>query len=388
MRTMSLQEYFLTILFCIFITVTVVGNTLIITAVLTTRRLRTVTNCFVMSLAVADFLVGIFVMPLAVAAYLMGSWELGWLLCDIWISLDVCLCTASILSLCAISVDRYFAVTEPLNYSRRRRSKRLAACMILIVWLMAFTITCPPIFGWYDPEHRMMNECTYNQNQGYVVFSAMGSFFIPLVVMVYVYTKISCVIAQRHNHLEALSQNTTKNNKIRSDSDHQNHDFERSDRESSESEDNSHKQNNTHDRPATENSLPTSCRNQFLENSTRVSSFKRESKTAQTLSVVVGGFIACWLPFFIVYLINPFLPKGSIPPVLMACLTWLGWINSAINPFIYAFYSPDFRLAFWRLTLRHCTAKSQRNKMFLNQATRQSVYLRSSAAATPCRHGS
>ncbi|CAH0394701.1 unnamed protein product [Bemisia tabaci] len=76
------------------------------------------------------------------------SWELGWLLCDIWISLDVCLCTASILSLCAISVDRYFAVTEPLNYSRRRRSKRLAACMILIVWLMAFTITCPPIFGW------------------------------------------------------------------------------------------------------------------------------------------------------------------------------------------------------------------------------------------------
>ncbi|CAH0394700.1 unnamed protein product [Bemisia tabaci] len=50
-----------------------VGNTLIITAVLTTRRLRTVTNCFVMSLAVADFLVGIFVMPLAVAAYLMGQ---------------------------------------------------------------------------------------------------------------------------------------------------------------------------------------------------------------------------------------------------------------------------------------------------------------------------
>lgn len=70
------------------------------------------------------------------------------MLCDLWVSLDVLLCTASILSLCAISVDRYLAVTQPLNYSRRRRSKRLALAMILVVWAAAATITCPPILGW------------------------------------------------------------------------------------------------------------------------------------------------------------------------------------------------------------------------------------------------
>lgn len=60
------------VVFCLLIIITIIGNTLVILSVITTRRLRTVTNCFVMSLAVADWLVGIFVMPPAVAYYLMG----------------------------------------------------------------------------------------------------------------------------------------------------------------------------------------------------------------------------------------------------------------------------------------------------------------------------
>lgn len=86
--------------------------------------------------------------------------------------------------------------------------------------------------------------------------------------------------------------------------------------------------------------------------SNRISSLKRENKTTQTLSIVVGGFIVCWLPFFVYYLITPFLPHESVSGNLTNCLTWLGWFNSAMNPFIYAFYSVDFRAAFWRLTFR------------------------------------
>lgn len=94
--------------------------------------------------------------------------------------------------------------------------------------------------------------------------------------------------------------------------------------------------------------------------SNKISSLKRENKTTQTLSIVVGGFIVCWLPFFIYYLITPFIPHKAVSANLTNCLTWLGWFNSAMNPFIYAFYSVDFRAAFWRLTFRRFFKNSLR----------------------------
>ncbi|XP_050436086.1 octopamine receptor 1-like [Adelges cooleyi] len=333
-RERYMTDYLLIFFFCVVILTTVVGNTLIILAVFTTRRLRTVTNCFVTSLAVADWLVGTFVMPIAVVHHFMGTWELGRLICDIWVSLDVCLCTASILSLCAISIDRYLAITKPLRYTKQRRSKRLASLMILVVWILSLVIACAPIFGWYDENRHKNKKCGYNQNKGYVVFSAMGSFFVPLVVVVYVYFKISCVIAQRHQNLEALNGPKLKISRYSHDS---------------------------IDRAAVD--MDEVVRISLRRGDDCRVSLKRENKTAQTLSIVVGGFIACWLFFFIVYLINPFLPEGTVSPAIMTWLTWLGWMNSAINPFIYAFVSPDFRMAFWRLTCSHCMDSRDSNNV-------------------------
>lgn len=82
---LSLGDILCAILLCVFIVITVIGNTLVILSVLTTRRLRTVTNCFVLSLAVADWLVGIFVMPPAVAVMLIGrNFELSYLFCFVY----------------------------------------------------------------------------------------------------------------------------------------------------------------------------------------------------------------------------------------------------------------------------------------------------------------
>lgn len=103
----------------------------------------------------------------------------------------------------SVHFSRYLAVTQPLVYSRRRRSKRLAGAMIIVVWILAGAIASPPLLGCF-PDHQKMNAtiCSYNMETSYVVFSAMGSFFLPMLVMLYVYARISCVIARRHKHLE------------------------------------------------------------------------------------------------------------------------------------------------------------------------------------------
>ncbi|KAI4495380.1 hypothetical protein M0802_008770 [Mischocyttarus mexicanus] len=139
-----------------------------------------------------------------------ASWELGEILCDSWLSLDILLCSASILSLCAISIDRYLAVTQPLVYSRRRRSKRLAGLMIVAVWILAGAITSPPLLGCFPrATDRDSKKCTYNMDSSYVIFSACGSFFLPMLVMLYVYGRISCVIASRHRNLETNEADKT-----------------------------------------------------------------------------------------------------------------------------------------------------------------------------------
>lgn len=58
----------------------------------------------------------------------------------------------------------------------------------------------------YEPGRRDLHECRYNQNEGYVIFSAMGSFFIPMAVMIYVYVRISCVVAARHTDMLKMQE--------------------------------------------------------------------------------------------------------------------------------------------------------------------------------------
>jgi octopamine receptor alpha len=125
----------------------VVGNMLVIIAIATEKALKNIQNWFIASLAVADFFLGLVIMPFSLANELMGYWVFGSWWCDIHSAADVLLCTASIMNLCLISLDRYWSITQAVEYLKTRTPAR-AAFMITAVWIMSALICIPPLLGW------------------------------------------------------------------------------------------------------------------------------------------------------------------------------------------------------------------------------------------------
>ncbi|XP_061430757.1 LOW QUALITY PROTEIN: 5-hydroxytryptamine receptor 1F-like [Lethenteron reissneri] len=121
---------------------TALANGLVIAAVAATPKLRHPANYLICSLAVADLLVALLVMPPGAAAAATGSWPLGPAACAVWTSADVTCCTASILSLCAIALDRYCAIARAVRYAPRRTPRR-AAAMIAAVWVASILVSMP-----------------------------------------------------------------------------------------------------------------------------------------------------------------------------------------------------------------------------------------------------
>ncbi|XP_039294929.1 alpha-2A adrenergic receptor isoform X1 [Nilaparvata lugens] len=170
--------------------VVVVGNMLVIIAIVTEKALKNIQNWFIASLAVADFFLGLVIMPFSLANELMGYWIFGNWWCDIHSAMDVLLSTASIMNLCLISLDRYWSITQAVDYLKKRTPLR-AAVMIALVWLMSAGICIPPLLGWkvQRPEEEFP-KCELSKDLGYVVYSALGSFYIPSCIMVFVYIRI------------------------------------------------------------------------------------------------------------------------------------------------------------------------------------------------------
>ncbi|PAV66552.1 hypothetical protein WR25_22557 isoform B [Diploscapter pachys] len=180
---------------------TVAGNCLVVIAVCTKRYLRNPTGYLIISLAIADLIVGLVVMPLNSLFEMTNHvWLLGLPLCDLFHALDILASTASIWNLCVISLDRYMAGQDPIGY-RDKVSKRRILMAIILVWVLSAFLSFPGIIWWRTSSPHLYideNQCLFTDSAMYIAFSSLVSFYIPLILILFAYGKVF-IIATRHS---------------------------------------------------------------------------------------------------------------------------------------------------------------------------------------------
>ncbi|XP_041815261.1 trace amine-associated receptor 1-like [Chelmon rostratus] len=173
--------------------VTICGNLLVIISIIYFKQLHTPTNSLILSLAVADLLVGLVVFPFSMEFSISSCVFSEDLFCKIRESFDLTLCTASILNLCCISIDRYYAVCHPLTY-RTKINVHVVVIMILLSWSVSLLLTIGLAMAGFQQD-KCQEECSIDLQLA-IILGLLCSFYLPVILMLCIYLKIF-LVAQR-----------------------------------------------------------------------------------------------------------------------------------------------------------------------------------------------
>ncbi|XP_026766820.3 5-hydroxytryptamine receptor 2A [Pangasianodon hypophthalmus] len=317
------------LLIMLIVVITITGNILVIMAVTLERKLQNATNYFLMSLAIADMLLGILVMPISMVTILYGySWPLPNILCPLWIYLDVLLSTASIMHLCAISVDRYIAIRNPIAHSRAKSAWRVRA-KITAVWTISASISMPiPVLGLHDHTKVFKEGSCFLTDSSFVLIGSFMAFFMPLTIMVVTYfLTISALQSEATLCLDRLVP-----------------------------------------RPRFSGSLALGFlpyeKKLFLRRSLTLSN---EQKASKVLGVVFILFVVMWCPFFVTNILvavcDSTICHDDIISGLHNVFVWVGYLSSAVNPLVYTLFNKTYRSAFARYV--RCQYREERKPLRL-----------------------
>ena len=363
----------------------VFGNSLVVIAVCKIRTLNSVTDYFICSLACADLFVSAAIMPFAIVTEVsQGKWLFGPAFCAIWSSLDILCCTSSVWNLCAISLDRYLAIQKPLVY-RDIVTPRMCCLGILTVWVLSTILASSQLLWKYslgvkDPPYT----CLYAPDPGFRVYATLTGLFIPMLVIVFVYSRIIPVAFKHAREISNMEVRVThqQSKSIRMDDmsgkdlslDHQskrqNSLQQREtvcDEKPSAFAETSVTTNAPKLNSGAASSNPTQAATTKMPTVSETSTIQaqksqehqqgglkpagiikksrnKELKVMRTLVMVIGVFFVCWMPFAITHVIEPFLNKSVSIPMISVFL-WLGYVNSVSNPVIYVWLNKSYRRA-------------------------------------------
>lgn len=329
------EVIFIGAILALIIIATILGNLLVCVTITTNRKLHNYTNYFILSLATTDLLLGLLVLPFSAVNTLNDNWPLGVIFCNIYISFDVMFCTVSILTLFVISLDRYFAVNMPLRYQQRMSFAGVWKINASI-WIFSLAMAFLPIhLGWNTPDGSVQNMghpqmCVFELNKPYVLLVSVGTYFGPLLIMCGVYLKVLQITRKQVKEINRLSKAGSGLAKAMLAL-----------------EENGESLAGTSSKQ----------RHQIKQKHNKEHKIVSDRKATVTLASVVIAFAICWIPYFILFTAKAFLNHPVNIHVDLFAL-WLGYVNSSINPFLYAFYNSSFREAFKKVLCQHCPDKS------------------------------
>ncbi|XP_076876903.1 trace amine-associated receptor 13c-like [Brachyhypopomus gauderio] len=268
---------------------TVFLNLLVIISICHFKQLHTPTNLLILSLAVADLLVGLIVMPVNIMGQRDTCWYFGNMACIVVLVINNLSMIASLCSLTFIAVDRYIAVNDPLSYSIKITVSKTSV-FIISGWFLSLLYII--IFLYFNENMlpslimiRCHGECVMYIKYPWMTVDLIVTFVTPCSIILILYSFIFNV-ARRQAIAVRSVMNSMANRKV-----------------------------------------------------AKVS-FTSETKAAKTLGIVVCVYLACWIPYYISSLSFESLSSFSL---LWIVFTWLVYFNSFMNPLIYAIFYPWFR---------------------------------------------
>lgn len=326
----SVKTHLFLAYYAVVLVTTVAGNTLVCLAIYLDRRLRSSTNWFVASLAVSDLLYGLAGLPFRIAqtsGILFDFYE-----CYIWIWVDMVCAAASIANLALISVDRYIKITKPFQYHIVLTQSR-AFIAVGSVWLYSAVLASLSLVHWPGAKGLVLYQGScLNHNQVFYTVAMIVAFILPLIILVINYVKVFVIALKQFNKMAEMAHHHTREEKGR------------------------------------HNSIIT------------------DFKATKTLAVVIGTFAICWSPFFILFTIAQYnttllirLPPPWNDIVISLFFMVLPNLNSALNPFIYAYFNNDFRRAFTKIMTRQSLQQNLNNTQTEGSGEDSAARRRSSA---------
>ena len=287
---------------------TIIGNAFVIVAQVKINALKTMANNqAVISLAVADLLVGLLIMPCAIDSVVAGKWRCG----HLWEKVNAfgyfSFCLSSILHLALLSVDRYIAISRPLMYSSAVTKKRVRV-ICLILWICSTAWALPPLFGVtsYKCIIPYLGKCLeedwlYSESAVFFIASVVsGTYGVAVLVMFFAYAKIYVEISKQAERLSITVKQLRTNS----------------------------------------------------SSGVIIKTHASAKKGALTVLIVIGSFVACWWPFCFLLFAQMAHGKTTGGPTADILTIFIGFANSACNPIIYSVRYRVFRETVKRMVVR------------------------------------